>query len=78
MHGFSVSKQVCLVIVAVVTVSFVAIIIGLSVGLKSAYKTDCFKESDTQKLEICKDLSCKNPLIIQGETSLLKTISIFN
>ncbi len=47
--------------------SFVAVIIGLSVGLKSAYKTDCARESDTQKLEICKDLSCKNPSILQSK-----------
>jgi hypothetical protein len=67
MSTITISKLVCFVIIGIVTVSFVAVIIGLSVGLKSAYKTDCAKESDTQKLEICKDLSCKNPSILQSK-----------
>jgi hypothetical protein len=68
MSTITISKLVCFVIIGIVAVSFVAVVIGLSVGLKSAYKTDCTNESDTQKLEICKDLSCKNPSILQSKT----------
>jgi hypothetical protein len=64
MSTITISKLAGFAIISVITVSFIAVIIGLTIGLKSAYKTDCSQESDIQKLEICKDLSCRNPLIL--------------
>jgi hypothetical protein len=64
MSTITISKLVCFIIISIITTTFIAVTIGLTIGLKSAYKTDCFQESDIQKLEICKDLSCKNPLIL--------------
>lgn len=65
--GIKISKNVGIIVVISIVISFVAVIIGLSVGLKSAYETDCTKESDTQKYEICKDLSCRNASLLQSK-----------
>lgn len=65
--GITISKTVGIIIITCIAVSFAAVIIGLSVGLKDAYKTDCTKQSDTQKYEICQDLSCRNISILQSE-----------
>jgi type III secretory pathway component EscS len=56
-----ISKLVFLIIVASVILTFVALIIGLTVGLKKAYTP-----SETEKYETCLDLSCKNVSLLQS------------
>ena len=55
------------IIVFLILLAFAAVIIGLVLGLKKIYKTDCTKESDEQKYEICKDLTCRNSSLLQSK-----------
>ena len=59
--GITISKLVCIIIVMSVTLAFVALIIGLTLGLKKAYTP-----SEMEKYETCVDLSCKNFSILQS------------
>ena len=62
---FEISRTLGIIIAIIIIACFLAVTIGLAVGLKSAYKTDCTKQSDTQKFQICQDLSCRNISILE-------------
>ena len=64
--GIVIPKKILIIVVAALVLSFVAIIIGLSVGLKDAYKTECNDPSEIQKYEACVDLSCRNQTLLQS------------
>jgi|688.fasta_scaffold2569037_2 hypothetical protein len=56
-----ISKPVCIIIVVSIILTFSALIIGLTVGLKNVYTL-----SETEKYETCLDLSCKNFSLLQS------------
>ena len=64
---FEISRTLGIIIAIIIIACFLAVTIGLAVGLKSAYKTDCTKQSDTQKFQICQDLSCRNISILESQ-----------
>ena len=75
-RSIKISKSVAIIIIISVIALFVAVIIGLAVGLKSAYETDCTKISENEKYETCRELSCKNSSILQGRLPKLSLISL--
>ena len=65
--GILISKPILWTIIIVILISFVAVLIGLSVGLKQQNKPECNNPSETQKYLTCLDFTCKNFTILQGK-----------
>ena len=62
-----VSKKLVIITTVVIVLIFIAVILGLTLGLKNAYKTECLEDSEAQKYEICRDLSCRNNTVLQSK-----------
>jgi hypothetical protein len=59
-NGITISKGLCVLLIFGIILTFVGLILGLTLGLK---KKEC-DQSDEQKYETCVDLSCRNSSIL--------------